>query len=80
MTDRTGKAYFTGIEPGTYTITNLVGIEVKKTSMLWVCERKVTAGNLSVGMPAVILSNKQDPKGTCKIVERELPVCERTAK
>jgi len=80
MTDRNGKAYFTDIEPGIYTITNFVGIEVKKASNIWVCEKKVTAGNLSDGMPAVILSNEQDPRVTCEIVKTPLPDCERTAK
>ena len=40
MTDRKGTAYLTGIEPGTYTISNLVGSETEKTSLLWICERE----------------------------------------
>jgi hypothetical protein len=80
MTDRTGTAYLTDIEPGTYTITNLVGIEFKKNSILWVCEKNVTEGTLSAGRTNLILSNEKDPNVTCEIVKRSLPDCERTAK
>lgn len=80
MTDKNGKAYLTDIEPGTYTITNLVGIEVAKSSVLWVCEKEVTAGSLSVGMASSILSIEKEQRVTCESVNRPLPVCERTAK
>jgi len=79
MTGKDGTAYLTDIEPGTYTITNLVGIEVKKTSMLWVCEKEVTAGNLSIGKVNWILSIEKDLKA-CESDKRQLPDCERTAK
>lgn len=80
MTDRKGTAYLTDIEPGTYTISNLVGSEAEKTSILWACEKEVKAGNLAIAMRPLILSNEKDPKVKCEIVERPLPVCERTAK
>lgn len=80
MTDRKGTAYLTDIEPGTYTISNLVGSEAEKTSILWACEKEVKAGNLVIAMRPLILSNEKDPKVKCEIVERPLPVCERTAK
>jgi hypothetical protein len=79
MTDRNGTAYLTDIEPGTYTISNLVGSEAEKTSILWACEREVKAGNLAVAMRPLILSN-EDPKVKCEIIERPLPVCEKTVK
>jgi hypothetical protein len=79
MTDRKGTAYLTDIEPGTYTISNLVGSEAEKTSILWACEREVKAGNLAVAMRPLILSN-EDPKVKCEIIERPLPVCEKTVK
>ncbi len=76
MTDRKGTAYLTNIEPGTYTISNLVGSETEKTSVLWICEREVKATDLGVAMKRpMMLSNEKDPKVKCEIVERPLPVC-----
>jgi len=78
MTDRKGTAYFTDIEPGTYTITNLVGSETGKTSILWVCEKEVKSVDLALAMRRPFtLSNETDPKVKCEIVERPLPVCEK---
>jgi hypothetical protein len=76
MTDRKGTAYLTDIEPGTYTISNLVASETEKTSILWVCEKEVKAVDLATAMKRpVTLSNEKDPKLKCEIVERPLPVC-----
>ena len=76
MTDRKGTAYLTDIEPGTYTISNLVGSETEKTSILWACEKEVKAADLAVAMKRPFtLSNEKDPKMKCEIVERPLPVC-----
>src|SRR5688500_7172688 len=36
MTDRKGTAYLTNIEPGIYTISNLIGSETEKTNILWI--------------------------------------------
>jgi hypothetical protein len=81
MTDRKGTAYLTDIEPGTYTITNLVGSETGKTSILWACEKEVKAVDLAVAMRRPFtLSNENDPKVKCEIVERPLPACEKTLK
>lgn len=78
MTDRKGTAYLTDIDPGIYTITNLIGSETEKTSILWVCEKEVKAVDLAVAMKRpFILSNEKDPKTKCEIVERPLPVCQR---
>src|SRR6266513_922213 len=78
MTDRKGTAYLTDIEPGTYTISNLVGSETEKTSILWACEKEVKAVDLAVAMKRpYTLSNEKDPKVKCEIVERPLPVCNR---
>ena len=76
MTDRKGTAYLTNIEPGTYTISNLIGSETEKTSILWLCEREVKATDLGTAMKRpFMLSNEKDPKVKCEIVERPLPVC-----
>ena len=76
MTDRKGTAYLTNIEPGVYTISNLLGSETEKTSILWICEREVKATDLGIAMKRpFMLSNEKDPKMKCEIVERPLPVC-----
>jgi hypothetical protein len=81
MTDRKGTAYLTDIEPGAYTITNLIGSETAKTSILWACEKEVKAVDLAVAMRRPFtLSNENDPKVKCEIVERPLPACEKTLK
>src|ERR1041385_7617465 len=48
MTDRKGTAYLTDLDPGVYTISNLVGSETVKSSILWICEREVTATALRI--------------------------------
>jgi len=78
MTDRKGTAYLTDIDPGTYTISNLIASETEKTSILWACEKEVKAVDLATAMKRpVTLSNEKDPKVKCEIVERPLPVCNR---
>lgn len=78
MTDRKGTAYLTDIEPGTYTISNLVGSEVGKTSIIWACEREVKAVDLAIAMRRPLtLSNERDAKVKCEIIERPLPVCNK---
>jgi hypothetical protein len=76
MTDRKGTAYFTNIEPGVYTISNLVASETEKTGILWVCEREIKAVDLGTAMKRPFtLSNEKDPKIKCEVIERPLPVC-----
>jgi len=76
MTDRKGTGYLTNIEPGTYTITNVVASETDKTGITWICERDVKATDLGTAMKRpMILSNEKDPKVKCEVIERPLPVC-----
>lgn len=76
MTDRKGTAYLTDIEPGTYTISNLIPSETEKSNILWLCEREVKAADLAIAMRRpFILSNEKDPKVKCEVVELPLPVC-----
>jgi len=76
MTDRKGTGYLTNIEPGTYTITNVVASETDKTSIVWICEREVKATDLGTAMKRpMILSNEKDPKVKCEVIERPLPAC-----
>lgn len=76
MTDRKGTAYLTDLEPGTYTISNLIPSETEKSHILWLCEREVKAADLSIAMRRpFIMSNENDPKVKCEVIERPLPVC-----
>jgi hypothetical protein len=76
MTDRKGSAYLTDIEPGRYTISNLVASETESSNILWICEREVKASDIAVAMKRPFtLSNEKDPKVKCEIIERPLPVC-----
>ncbi|HJZ83144.1 MAG TPA: hypothetical protein VKD91_22440 [Pyrinomonadaceae bacterium] len=79
MTDRIGGAYLTDLEPGTYTISNLVGSETGKQSVLWICEKDVKPTNLTTGMRQMVLSNEKDPRNNCEIIERPLPTCAKSA-
>jgi hypothetical protein len=78
MTDRKGTAYLTDIEPGMYTISNLIPAATEKSNILWLCEREVKATDLAIAMRRpFILSNEKDPKVKCEVIERPLPVCEK---
>lgn len=76
MTDRKGFGYLTNIEPGTYTISNLIGSETEKTNIVWICESEIRPTDLGIAMKRpLMLSNEKDPKVKCEIIERPLPVC-----
>jgi hypothetical protein len=76
MTDRKGTAYLTDIDPGVYTISNLIGSETDKSTILWICEREVRATDLYIAMKRPFtLSNEKDPKVKCEVIERLMPVC-----
>ena len=78
MTDRKGTAYLTSIDPGTYTISNLLGSETNGRSVLWICEKEVKAADLYTAMRRPFtLSNEKDPKVKCEVIERPLPACTR---
>lgn len=78
MTDRKGTAYLTDIDPGTYTISNLLGSETNDRSVLWICEKEVKAVDLYTAMKRPFtLSNEKDPKVKCEVIERPLPACPR---
>ena len=81
MTDRKGTAYLTDIDPGTYTISNLISSEVDGSSILWACEKQIKPVNLVTAMRRYLtLSNEKDPAVKCEIIERPLPVCEKAVK
>lgn len=75
MTDRNGTAYFTDLEPGTYTLSNLVPTEVEASTELWTCDVPVKPGDLATEKPFLI-SSKQEKQVKCVAVETPLPICD----
>lgn len=75
MTDRIGGAYLTDIEPGIYTISNLIPSETGTQSILWICEKEVKPTYLTAAMRQMVLSNEKDPRNKCEIIERPLLAC-----
>ena len=76
MTDRNGTAYFTELEPGIYTLSNILPIESGSTSLIWNCEVKVKQDDRAFEKPFLIM-NRPEKNVKCVAVERPLPVCER---
>ena len=76
MTDRNGTAYFTDLEPGTYTLSNILPTELGATSLIWNCEVKVKQDDRAFEKPFLIM-NRQEKNVRCVAVERPLPVCDR---
>ncbi len=75
MTDRNGTAYFTDIEPGTYTLSNILPTEVGASSLIWNCEVKVKQDDRAYEKPYLIM-NRQERNVKCVAVEKPLPVCD----
>jgi hypothetical protein len=74
MTDRNGTAYFTDLEPGTYTLSNIIPVEIEASTAMWNCEIQVKAGDLATEKPFLI-SNRKDKNVKCVAVEKPIPVC-----
>jgi hypothetical protein len=79
MTDRKGTAYFTGVEPATYLITNIVASETGSTPAIWVCEYVMKPDRLDEEQ-IVKLSNQEDKKLKCHFIELPSDTCDKTAK
>lgn len=75
MTDRNGTAYFTDLEPGTYTLSNILPTEVGNMNLIWTCEVQVKQDERAFEKP-YLLSNRKDKNVKCVAVEKPLPVCE----
>lgn len=75
MTDRNGTAYFTDLEPGTYTLSNILPTEFGMSFVSWNCEVQVKSGDLATEKPFLI-SNRKDKNVKCVAMERPLPNCE----
>lgn len=74
MTDRNGTAYFTDLEPGVYTLSNLIPLELQATTVTWACEVQVKAGDLA-HEKAYLISNQKDRNVKCVAIEKPLPPC-----
>ena len=79
MTDRNGTAYFTDLEPGTYTLSNILPTEVGNKNLIWNCEVQVKQDERAFEKP-YLLMNRKEKNVKCVAVEKPLPVCEATAK
>jgi hypothetical protein len=75
MTDSNGTAYFSALEPGTYTLSNILPFELGATSLVWNCEVKVKQDDRAFEKPFLIM-NRQDKNVKCVAVERPMPACE----
>ncbi len=79
MTDRNGTAYFTDLEPGAYTLSDILATEIGLTMVIWNCEVQVKPGDLATEKPFLI-SNRKDKNVKCVAVEKPLPLCEASSK
>ena len=75
MTDRNGTAYFTDLEPGSYTLSNLVPAETDASTAIWNCDVTVKQGDLATEKPFLI-SNQKDKNVKCVAVETPMPICD----
>jgi len=78
MTDRNGTAYFTDLEPGTYTLSNIIATELGASATIWNCEVPVKQDERAFEKPFLIMNRneKKDKNVKCVAFERPLPVCE----
>jgi len=74
MTDRNGTAYFTDLEPGAYTLSNMLATEIGENAAIWNCEVQVKQDDRAFEKPFLI-SNRKDKNVKCVAVEKPLPVC-----
>ncbi len=75
MTDRNGTAYFTDLEPGNYTLTNILPTELGATSLLWNCDVPVKQDDRAFEKPYLIMNRKLN-SAKCVAVETPLPICD----
>ncbi|MEP6568701.1 MAG: hypothetical protein ABJC10_02920 [Acidobacteriota bacterium] len=75
LTDRNGTAYFTDLEPGNYTLTNILPTELGATSLLWNCDVPVKQDDRAFEKPYLIMNRKLSG-AKCVAMETPLPVCD----
>lgn len=78
MTDRTGQAFFTGLKPGKYLVSNLIPIEFGDNSIVWTCEVDITIGKNALDIPSINNSSTSDTTtpNKCVVRKKPLPVCD----
>jgi hypothetical protein len=74
MTDRNGTAFFTDLEAGSYTLSNIVGTEIGPSVSLWNCDVQIKADDLTTEKIYTI-SNRKEKNVKCVAVEKPLPAC-----
>ena len=75
MTDRNGTAFFTDLDPGTYTLSSLVPVELGQRLATWNCEVQIKPDDLATEKPYLI-SNQKDRLVKCVAVEKPVPACQ----
>lgn len=75
MTDRNGTAFFTGLTPGPYVISNLVPTEIGQTLAIWNCELQIKPDDLASEKPYLI-SNRKERLVKCVAIEKPAPPCQ----
>ena len=74
MTDRYGTAYFTEVEPGTYTLSNMIATEIGGNAVTWNCQVQIKPDDRAFEK-AYVVANFKDKSVKCVAVERPLPAC-----
>lgn len=74
MTDRNGTAFFTDLEAGSYTLSNIVATEIGSSVSLWNCDVQIKADDLAAEKVYTI-SNRKEKNVKCVAVEKPLPAC-----
>jgi hypothetical protein len=74
MTDRNGTAFFTDLEAGSYTLSNIVGTEIGPGVSLWNCDVQMKADDMAAEKVYTI-SNRKEKNVKCVAVEKPLPAC-----
>jgi hypothetical protein len=72
MTSKKGVAYFTDLEPGSYTLSNIIPTESGSNSLLWNCDI-VVKQDVESYANFITVSNRG---AKCLTKEKPLPVCE----
>jgi hypothetical protein len=71
MTDRSGNAYFTDVEPGSYILSNIIPTKIGSSFQLWTCDVQVKSDE--VGTKTVFRMSRINKK--CTPVDKEMPAC-----
>jgi hypothetical protein len=80
--DINGSGYFVDLEPGDYTVSNVIPLEYGSRALVWNCDVPVKKGDIATEKTYLLSTkdNTKDKNIRCKAEERPLPVCPATPK